>query len=201
MKAVIARVTDEELAVRRRTGIDRWDEMWEGVLHMRPAPNYEHQRMLDRLIIVLAPLLDETKRGTLRSGINVFAKMGPTENYRIPDLTFIASGRESIIARDGVRGGGPDAVIEIRSPDDETYEKLPFFAALGVREVIVIDRDNKRPEIYRLAGPQYVAVQADRDGWLVSDALDVRFGRSEDDPSRVTLIVEDLHDASKRHYV
>ena len=68
MKAVIARVTDEELAVRRRTGIDRWDEMWEGVLHMPPAPNYEHQRMLDSLIIVLAPLLDETKRGTLRSG-------------------------------------------------------------------------------------------------------------------------------------
>src|SRR5438876_12450206 len=100
MKAVIARVTDEELAVRRRTGIDRWDEMWEGVLHMPPAPNYEHQRMLDSLIIVLAPLLDETKRGTLRSGINVFAKMGPTENYRIPDLTFIARGRESIIAKD-----------------------------------------------------------------------------------------------------
>jgi Uma2 family endonuclease len=51
----------------------------------------------------------------------------------------VARGCESIIAADGIRGGAPDAVIEIRSPDDETDEKLPFFAALGVAEVIVID--------------------------------------------------------------
>lgn len=30
-------------------------------------------------------------------------------------------------------------------------EKLPFFAALGVREVIVIDHDTKRTQIFRLA--------------------------------------------------
>ncbi len=42
MKAVALEVSDEELAWRRRTGIDRYDEMWEGVLYMAPAPAYEH---------------------------------------------------------------------------------------------------------------------------------------------------------------
>lgn len=37
MRAVQVHLTAEELARRRATGIDRWDEMWEGVLHMTPA--------------------------------------------------------------------------------------------------------------------------------------------------------------------
>ena len=35
MKALILQVSDEELARRRLTGIDRYDEMWEGVLPAR----------------------------------------------------------------------------------------------------------------------------------------------------------------------
>src|SRR5881275_2826328 len=101
MKALIVQVPEEELARRRQTGIDRWDEMWEGVLHMAPAPNYEHQRILDVLIERLGPLLRSTGRGTLRSGINVFHSISSKENYRIPDLTFVASGREHVIADDG----------------------------------------------------------------------------------------------------
>ena len=43
--------------------------------------------------------------------------------------------------------GPPTVVIEIRSPDDETLEKLPFYAKLGVPEVWVIDRDSRAVEI------------------------------------------------------
>ena len=32
MKAIIRQVDEEELARRKLTGIDRYDEMWEGVL-------------------------------------------------------------------------------------------------------------------------------------------------------------------------
>lgn len=135
MRAVI-HIRDEELADRRSKGLDRWDEMWEGVLHMTPAPSLEHQRLLDRMIEFLGPLVREARRGTLFSGINVFRESSATPDYRIPDLTFVASGREHVFRADGVRGGGPDAVIDIRSPDDETYDKFPFYAALGVREVI-----------------------------------------------------------------
>jgi hypothetical protein len=45
MKAVMSEVPADILAWRKRTGADRWDEMWEGVLHMPPMPNREHQEL------------------------------------------------------------------------------------------------------------------------------------------------------------
>src|SRR5207249_259210 len=164
MRAVLVHVTDRELADRRSKGLDRWDEMWDGVLHMTPAPSFEHQRIVDELLVFLRPLVARAGRGTLTTGINVFHETTGHQNYRIPDLTFVARGREFVMAEDGTRGGAPDAVIEVRSPEDETYEKLPFFAAVGVAEVVVIDRDSKEPAIYRLTGSQYVALQPDQDG-------------------------------------
>src|SRR5262245_47958920 len=158
MRAVV-QITDEELARRKSIGLDRRDEMWDGVLHMTPAPSVEHQRVLDRIICFLEPYLRTSERGLLISGVNVFGDSA--QDYRIPDLAFVAKGHENLLGNDGVRGGGPDAVIEIRSPDDETYEKLPFYASVGTREVIVIDRDSKRPEIYRLRGSQLAALQHD----------------------------------------
>src|SRR5712691_10577771 len=128
MRAVLVQVTDEQLTRRRSIGLDRWDEMWDGVLHMTPAPSLEHQRILDELIIFLGRHLAITGRGILRSGINVIRQ---DDDYRIPDLTFVAAGHENLFHQDGVRGGGPDGVIEIRSPEDETYDRLPFYAALG----------------------------------------------------------------------
>jgi Uma2 family endonuclease len=193
MRAVLVHVTDSELADRRAKGLDRWDEMWEGVLQITPAPSLQHQRILDELIIFLGAHLRATKRGQLVSGINVF---GRSDNYRIPDLTFVANGHEHIFSADGVRGGGPDAVSEIRSPEDETYDKLPFFAALGIREAIVVDRDTKRPQIFRLAGAQYVALQPDADGWLGSEAMAVKFRVNEGQAPR--LRVEDTRDPA--HY-
>ncbi len=188
MKAVLREVSAQELARRKRLGLDHWDEMWEGVLHMSPAPANEHQRIQLELGSFLLILLRRTKRGTIFLGVNIF---GTEHDYRIPDLSFVATGRESVIAPDGIRGG-PDAVVEIRSPEDETYEKFPFFAALGVREAIVIDRDTKKPEVYRLAGPQYLAVAADREGWVASETLRVRF-RLVDGPR---VAIEDLEDPS-----
>jgi Uma2 family endonuclease len=196
MRAVLVHVTDQELALRRSRGLDRWDEMWEGVLHMTPAPSVEHQRILDELVIFLGPRLAASGRGTLRSGINVFRQDVPRPDYRIPDLSFVSAARRHILQEDGARGGGPDAVIEIRSPEDETYEKLPFYAALDVREVIVIDRDTKRPEVYRLAGSQYVLLQPDAERWLISETLDVRFRQLTGPPAR--LEIEDVLDAAVR---
>jgi len=43
MKVVMAQAPESLLDQRRRTGADRWDEIWDGVLHMPPMPNREHQ--------------------------------------------------------------------------------------------------------------------------------------------------------------
>jgi Uma2 family endonuclease len=175
------------LEQRRRLGLDRRDEMWEGVLHMTPAPANEHQRILDELLVFLVPLLRRTGTGTLRSGINVFDESSPLESYRIPDLTFVAAGREALFVEDGVRGGGPDAVIEVRSPNDESYEKLPFFAKLGVREVVIVDRDTKRVELFALDGDRYDPRPLEADGSLVSRALGVRWQVLDSEPTRLRV--------------
>jgi Uma2 family endonuclease len=188
MRAVVVEVSEADLAFRRRTGLDRWDEVWDGVLHMAPAPTDEHQRIVDELIEFLRPLLRKSSRGTLRSGINVFDEVSPLQNYRIPDLTFVSAERTGIMKADGIRGGGPDAVIEVRSPSDETYEKLPFFAKLAVREVIVIDRDTKAVEVFRLSGEAYNRTTAEGEGRLQSETLSVRFSRT----SAGRLLLEDL---------
>jgi Uma2 family endonuclease len=193
MRAVV-HVPDSELADRRAKGLDHWDEMWEGVLHMTPAPNLEHQRVLGRLIEFLGPRLRERGRGALFPGINVFRESTRQPDYRIPDLTFVSAGREHLLTVDGVRVEGPDAVLEIRSPEDETYEKLPFFAALGVREVIVVHRDTKNAEVFRLSGSRYVAVEANEQGWIASEALSVQIRRVDAQPPR--LAIEDLHEAA-----
>lgn len=190
MEIPASSVSAEFLAQRRRIGADRKDEVWDGVLHMTPAPSFEHQRIVDDLVVFLVPLVKRTRRGTLRSGVNVCGAPTGWHNFRVPDLTFVAAGREEIIAQDGVRFGGPDAVIEVRSPGDETYEKLPFFASLRIGDVIVIDRDSKRVEIFRLVDADYRLLSADAEGWLRSERLGVRFKGTE----ALNLLVQDLRE-------
>jgi len=187
-------VTDEELARRKTTGIDRWDEVWDGVWYMTPAPTLEHQRMLDEMIGFLVPHLKKTNRGRLVSGINVFRDAKGWTNYRIPDLTFVATGREQILHEDGVRAAGPDAVIEIRSPGDDTYEKLSFYAAIGTREVVIVDRDTKQVEICRLRGNELVRPKAGAEDWSHAESMNVRFRRIDATPPR--LRIEDAGDPS-----
>lgn len=194
MRALFLDVPEAVLEERRRTGIDRWDEMWDGVLHMAPAPLYEHQRVLNELQVFLT-LAVRDGRGIVVPQVNVFGASTPELNYRIPDLTFVSAGREQVIARDGIRGG-PDAVVEVRSPGDESYDKLPFFASLRVREVIIIDRDTKVPEVFRLEDSRYAQVPAGDDGWIESFVLGVRFRPTAADPPR--LVVEDLSRPSHR---
>src|SRR5262245_55277434 len=189
-------VTDEELAYRRKTGIDRRDEVWDGVWYMTPAPTFEHQRIVDAMITFLMPHLKAQGRGQLVSGINVLQHAAGWTNYRIPDLTFVAAGREHILHEDGVRAPGPDAVIEIRSPGDDTYEKLPFYTTIGTREVVIVDRDTKHTEIYRLVVDGFVPLQSDADGCLFAQTMNVRFHRVDAQPPR--LRIEDALDRQIR---
>jgi hypothetical protein len=57
----------------------------------------------------------------------------------------------------------------------------------------VVDRDTKSPEGFRLAGDRYLAVSADREGWITSEVLRIRLRRSAVVSSR--LVLEDLDEA------
>jgi Uma2 family endonuclease len=112
-------------------------------------------------------------QGTVYHQINVASVGGWPNDYRIPDLVLLVPER-FVIDRNEYFEGAPSAVVEIRSPRDETTDKLAFYAALGVPEVWVIDRDTKQPELYRLAVDRYEALVPGPDAWLAS-ALGVEF--------------------------
>jgi Uma2 family endonuclease len=175
----MATIPPEILGWRKRTGADRWDEMWEGVLHMPPAPNREHQDFEWNLEFYLRLHWARPRRARVYHQINVAAPGGWPTNYRSPDLVLLTPERFGI-DRNEYFEGAPDVVVEIHSPGDEAYDKLPFYAELGVPEVWIVDRDSKVPHLYRLQGRGYARQVAAENGWVLSavTGLELRAGQA-----------------------
>ena len=169
MKGVMSHVPPDILAWRKRTGADRWDEMWEGVLHMVPSPNFDHQNFEWALETWLRLHWATRCHGLVGHQINVARPGCWNHDFRIPDLVLLSPERASI-NKNEYFDGGPDVVVEIQSPHDETDEKLPFYAEIGVREIWVIDRDTKEPVIYTVQDRRPVKQSPGVDGWWSSPA-------------------------------
>ena len=56
MRALLLEPDPKWLEERRRLGHDRFDEVWDGVLHVVPSPNAYHQIFESDLEAVLRPL-------------------------------------------------------------------------------------------------------------------------------------------------
>jgi Uma2 family endonuclease len=173
MKAVMPDVSRDFLQRRKRMGLDIWDEMWEGVLHMPPSPNRGHQDFEWALESWLRIVWAYPRGNKVYHQINLASVGGWPDDYRIPDLLLLTPDRFAIDHNEYFEGP-PSAVVEIRSPGDESYEKLPFYAELGVPEVWIIDRDTKAPEIHLLAAGQYQRQAPAEAGWLESPGTGIR---------------------------
>lgn len=141
----------ELIADRQARQIDRYDEVWEGVYMMSPLANNEHQSLATELSIAIGSVVDWQDLGRTLAGANVSDRADDwTKNYRIPDVLVF---QPDTAAED--RGshwfGGPELAIEIVSPGDKTLEKLDFYAKVGTRELLVIDRDPWRLTLYRIS--------------------------------------------------
>ncbi|PZS10435.1 MAG: hypothetical protein DLM64_08530 [Solirubrobacterales bacterium] len=119
---------DELLKQRERWGADRWDEVWEGVLHMNPPPSHEYERLVIRLGYLLTPHAQAAGL-ELTGGVGI----GEKDDYRAPDLALHRRGAAPI--------WHPTAAlaVEILSPGDETRKKLPFYAVHHVDELLIVD--------------------------------------------------------------
>jgi Uma2 family endonuclease len=145
-------------AERKLCGGDRYDEVWDGVYIMAPLPNDEHQELVTGIVCILQDVIGWTRLGNVRAGVNVSDReQGWEHNYRCPDIAVrLRDGRARILATHWL--GGPDFIVEITSPNDETREKLPFYGQIGVRELLLVERDPWRLELYHLQGDQLVEV-------------------------------------------
>jgi Uma2 family endonuclease len=138
-------------AEREASGLDRYDEVWEGVYMMAPLANSEHQVLQARLTTALQNAVGFDGPEIVQSGANVSDREeGWHHNYRIPDVVVASPGSAG---RDcGTHWcGGPDFCVEIASPGDRSRDKLTFYAAIGVRELLLVVREPWSIELYRLA--------------------------------------------------
>ena len=116
------------LAQRRARGQDLFDELWQGVLHVAPAPGAAHGIVAEELA---GALRDAARRAGLR-GSGPF-NLGSADDYRVPDGGYHAGTPSDVWV--------PTAciVVEVLSPDDETFQKFDFYFAQGVQELVVAD--------------------------------------------------------------
>src|ERR1700722_3665714 len=138
MRALMLEVPRSLLAERRRLGHDRWDEVWEGELHMVPAPHGRHQRLNDKLGVFFELHREQCGLGKTYPETGVKRPFAPPQrelgddvpsDYRVPDRSFLLP--ESLGKfQGGWIVGGPEVVLEILSPGDESRAKLPFYSSV-----------------------------------------------------------------------
>jgi Uma2 family endonuclease len=135
---------------RALSGADRFDEVWEGVYMMAPLANNEHQVLATGLGVIVKIVLPWTDENVVCVGVNVSDReKNWTYNYRCPDVAVFLKGTS---ARDcGTHWfGGPDFAAEVVSRNDRSRDKLGFYASVGVRELLILDRKPWRLDLYRL---------------------------------------------------
>ncbi len=134
---------------RRRYGQDSHDEVWNGVYVMSPIADVSHQIIVTLLSSAIVESVRD--RGVLvLSGVNVSDRADDwTRNYRVPDVAVFMPGNPAE-NRETHFLGGPDFLVEVVSKYDRSRRKLDFYASIGVREVLLVNRAPWRIDLYRL---------------------------------------------------
>lgn len=115
------------IARRRASGADLHDEVWQGEHHVAPAPHPAHAYLDQQLAEVLGPLA--RKAGLVSTGP---FNLGEPNDYRVPD--------RAVHRHLPIEVWVPTAavVVEILSLDDETWNKLEFYATHHVDELLIV---------------------------------------------------------------
>jgi Uma2 family endonuclease len=135
---------------RRQAGVDRFDEVWQGVLHMVPAPSLEHARIAQQLGLLIEAPARAAGLIAVASGFNLGESK---DDFRVPDGGLHRPGAA------GVWHATAALVIEILSPGDETRQKLPYYAARGVDEVMLVDPAERTVTWLALRDGEYAPVE------------------------------------------
>ncbi len=132
------------IARRRALGHDRHDEVWDGEYHMAPAAHGRHAEMETQFAVVLHGLARPL--GLWVAGpVNI----GGEDNFRVPDLTVHRA------RPDRVWFPTAAMVLEIVSPDDESWLKFDHYAAHDVGQVLIDDPQTRTLALFVLAGGSY----------------------------------------------
>jgi Uma2 family endonuclease len=130
-------------------------ELIAGVLYMSPPPEYTHDNIVRRinrlLILELARLQDRRSVYTPRAAV-----WTSNRTYLEPDLFYLSAETEAGL--DPEHRTTADLVIEVISPGSAIYDrntKADTYAALGVKELWLVDQTAQTVEVRRLRGDRY----------------------------------------------
>lgn len=120
---------------------------------MFPGPSFEHAQISQQLAV----LLDGPARDAgLLPAMSEF-NLGESEHdFRVPDGGLHRPGAA------GVWLATAAVVVEILSPDDESWQKLPFYAEHHVDEVLLVDPAEHTVTWLALGKGEYQPVQRSR---------------------------------------
>ena len=144
----------------RRLPEDGWRyEVFQGELHMTPAPGTDHQRSSTRLERQLSNFVVEHDLGeVLHAPLDV--RLGKLANPVQPDILFIRQDRLDIIQERWIEGA-PDLIVEILSPGnwiDDRRTKYRLYALAGVREYWIVDPRKCEIDVYVLREGSFMQV-------------------------------------------
>ena len=117
---------EEEIKLERQSrGIDQHDEVWDGVYFMTPIANNDHQRFIGDLVFILQVTIGMPSLGEVLPGVNLAASAeGWKHDYRVPDV-----------------------VVFLNESTAENHDT--FYSRLGVRELLIVNRESWTVELYR----------------------------------------------------
>jgi Uma2 family endonuclease len=126
------------------------DEVWDGVRFIMPEADNSHDKIAAFFHGVFFAVFGGDPNYALHFRINLSDReRGWKKNYRVPDMAFFSTHGP---ARDcGSHWlGGPEVALEVMSPGDRSRDKLDFYAKIGTREVLILDRHPWQLELYQL---------------------------------------------------
>lgn len=139
---------EDWLARRRALGQDRRDEVWEGVYHVAPHEHARNGIVAMALVVVLEAPAREA--GLLAGGS---FNLGGPDDFRVPDLGYHRGPVDELYVSSAA------LVVEVLSPNDETFAKFDFYARHDVDELWVVDPVERTVRCWTRRGEAYDEVE------------------------------------------
>ncbi|MGI8884863.1 MAG: Uma2 family endonuclease [Pyrinomonadaceae bacterium] len=156
-----------------------YSEWIDGKVFIMAAASVAHQRIgsfLEKVmgIYVETKQIGEVFRAPIAVKVNIFAG-------REPDVFFIKKENLHIVKPTFIKGA-PDLAVEIISPESverDTVDKFGEYERAGVKELWLIDPDNRKCDFYELADGHFRLMQTMSEGVFRSKAVEGFFFRVE----------------------
>jgi Uma2 family endonuclease len=130
-------------------------ELIAGVLYVSPPPEYTHDNIVTRLIRLIT--LELARLGIVGKLYVPRAAIWTSDRtYLEPDLFYVSAETEAQL--DPEHRTTADLVIEVISPGSAIYDrntKADTYAALGVKELWLVDETKETVEVRTLRGDRY----------------------------------------------